>query len=88
MGEQKYKTNPLKADTNGDGQNDWHEDADHDGQPNGMEQDKFSLPSDLKPTLAKATGDDARLVQPQMPPGQRPEQAHQLFLRSIVRVRW
>ena len=57
MGEQKYKLNPRKADTNGNGRNDWHEDADRDGRPNGMEQDKFSLPSDLKPSLAKATGD-------------------------------
>jgi SGNH domain (fused to AT3 domains)/Bacterial TSP3 repeat len=56
-GEQKYKTNPRKKDTDGDGRNDWHEDFDHDGKPNGMEQDNFSLPSDLKPRLSQASSD-------------------------------
>ncbi len=58
-GEQKYKTNPRKADSDKDGRNDWHEDFDHDGKPNGLEQDRFRLPSDLKPKLKKANSDVA-----------------------------
>ena len=42
QGEQRFGTNPRKADTNNNGRDDWHEDRDRDGRANGLEQDAGS----------------------------------------------
>jgi hypothetical protein len=56
-GEQRYKTNPNKRNTDGDRRTDWYEDSDRDGIPNGREQDSGPIPSSLRPKLSRATRD-------------------------------
>ncbi len=56
-GEQRFGTNPHRADTNHDGTNDWFEDSNHDGVPNGLVQDDRAVPHGLIPTLRRAGRD-------------------------------
>ncbi len=57
LGEQRYGTDPADRDSDGDGRSDWHEDSDHDGLGNGLEQDDWSVPRDLRPSLGQAGKD-------------------------------
>lgn len=54
LGEQRFGTHPRKRDSDGDGRIDSQEDKDHNGRSNGREQDRRSLPANLKPTLGSA----------------------------------
>ncbi len=56
-GEQRFRSNPNKRNTDGDRRDDWHEDNDRDGIPNGREQDGSPIPSSLRPKLSRAQDD-------------------------------
>jgi hypothetical protein len=57
LGEQRVRTDPTDADTDGDGTLDGRDDADHDGMTDGREQDRRPLPADLRPSLRRAFAD-------------------------------
>ncbi len=54
MGEQRFRDDPRDPDTDGDGIDDWRDDADLDGRVDGLTQDRRRLPSGLRPGLTTA----------------------------------
>ncbi len=57
LGEQRVGTDPTNPDTDGDGINDARDDANGNGKPDGLEQDRRPIPSNLTPSLSDAAGD-------------------------------
>ena len=57
LGEQRFRTSPVSADTDGDGTSDWREDSDRNGRRDGREQDRRSVPAGLRPSLRTALYD-------------------------------
>jgi hypothetical protein len=57
LGEQRVGTDPTNPDTDGNGIIDGRDDANGNGKPDGLEQDRRPIPSNLTPSLSNAAND-------------------------------